>query len=84
MKKTILITMLFVAFAFTANTPAQEVSSFVRQEVVVVSGDPLTKLFGTTPEKLSLYAMTSAGFEPVPFQIDQRYRSRISTCGGEK
>lgn len=66
----------------------QDGASFTRKELVAVSGDPLAKFFGATLEKLSLYAMTSDGFSPIPFQIDQRYRDgkelRYAYTGGDK
>ena len=45
-----------------------------RGEIVVISGEPLASLFNTPMANLSLFAMTANGFEPVPFQIDQRFK----------
>lgn|GEM_PF-642054 len=74
MKKIVLFAILLTAFAPITSASADEASSFGRKELVVISGEALGQLFGAPPDKLSLLAKTPGGFEPVPFQIDQRYR----------
>lgn len=86
------IFLLFVSIV-TATTivaaiaAAQEGAVKARLEIVVVGGEPLSQLFGTQIENISLFAMNNGVFEPVPFQIDQRYKKgdelRYAYTGGK-
>jgi len=45
-----------------------------RREVISLSGESLQQFFGKPIENLSVFAASPDGFEPVPFQVDERYR----------
>lgn len=72
--KKLLSVILLIPFMICVRSPAQGSAEFSRQECMVITGKPLAPLVGIAPEKLSLFAKTPKGFEPVPFQIDKRYR----------
>lgn len=74
--KKFLFAILLIPFTLCLRAPAQDGAAFARREVVVVTGQPLGPVIGIDPRKLSLFAKTPKGFEPIPFQIDRRYRER--------
>ena len=75
MQKIIPILSLSLLFALSSHAGTESnITPNIHGETVVITGEALGSLFGTPPARLSLFAMTANGFEPVPFQIDQRFR----------
>ena len=85
---TCILTVTGVLVLSSIDLRAEETPSFERGELIAISGPILENFFNAPPENLSLWAMTPEGFEPVPFQIDERYikrgKLRYAYTGGKK
>ena len=63
---------VLIFLALSGSLAAAEKTLERIEDPVIVEGKELKPLLGAKPEELSLMAWTGEGFEPVPFQVDER------------